>query len=152
MVSSAVHERIERYMRTLGRGTPPSHIAKNFTAIDESSCNRIKQSLLQNYFNKEPAVSSNKRSDVLKNDLLHHLYRRLLFDRLVVIPWLDHVRAIRKTNILEIGCGTGSSTVALAEQGADITAVDIDKSSLTVARERCEIYGLDAHFVEETRL
>jgi len=50
--------------------------------------------------------------------------------------------------ILEIGCGTGSSTVALAEQGAHITAIDVDSPSLTVARERCRILNLDVDFQE----
>ena len=39
-------------------------------------------------------------------------------------------------------CGTGSSTVALAEQGAEVTAIDVDETSLSVAGERCRAYGL----------
>lgn len=68
-------------------------------------------------------------------------------DRVRVVPWLDHARAIDGGHLLEIGCGTGSSTVVLAEQGANVTAVDIDTNALTVARERCKIYGLDVSFV-----
>jgi 2-polyprenyl-3-methyl-5-hydroxy-6-metoxy-1,4-benzoquinol methylase len=50
--------------------------------------------------------------------------------------------------ILEIGCGTGASTVALAEQGAQVTAVDLDGSALEVARVRCDAYGVRATFIE----
>ena len=47
---------------------------------------------------------------------------------------------------MEIGCGTGSSTVALVEQGAMVTGVDIDGGALIVAKERSNAYGLEAEF------
>jgi S-adenosylmethionine-dependent methyltransferase len=49
--------------------------------------------------------------------------------------------------VLEIGCGTGSSTVALAEQGAAVTAVDLDARVLDVARARCAEHGVEARFL-----
>jgi ubiquinone/menaquinone biosynthesis C-methylase UbiE len=48
---------------------------------------------------------------------------------------------------LEIGCGTGSSIVDLAEQGAIVTGIDIDEDALIVARDRCTAYGLKASFM-----
>ena len=36
--------------------------------------------------------------------------------------------------------------MALAEQGASVTAVDVDENSLAVARERCQAYGLEVSF------
>ncbi|MGH8323085.1 MAG: class I SAM-dependent methyltransferase, partial [Steroidobacteraceae bacterium] len=50
--------------------------------------------------------------------------------------------------ILEIGCGTGASTVALADQGAVVTAIDVDGASVKVARTRCAAYGVEAEFRE----
>ena len=47
---------------------------------------------------------------------------------------------------MEIGCGTGCSTVALAEQGAEVTAIDVDESSLVIATERCRAFGLEVTF------
>lgn len=64
------------------------------------------------------------------------------------MPWLDAVRQLSGASILEIGCGTGCSTVALAEQGAKVTAVDVDANSLTVASERSRAYGLAVHFAQ----
>ena len=64
----------------------------------------------------------------------------------MIVPWLDEVRPLQSASILEIGCGTGCSTVALAEQGAEVTAIDVDAGSLTVASERCLAYGLDVSF------
>src|SRR5947209_16094325 len=40
---------------------------------------------------------------------------RLRRDRFAVIPWLDRTRPLRSSRILEVGCGRGASTVALAE-------------------------------------
>ncbi len=37
--------------------------------------------------------------------------------------------------------------MALAEQGANVTAIDLDEGSLVVAGERCRAYGLDVSFI-----
>ena len=64
------------------------------------------------------------------------------------IPWLDAVCGLRDSKILEIGCGTGASTLALVEQGAAVTAVDVDGASLRVAKDRLRLYGCEASFLE----
>jgi 2-polyprenyl-3-methyl-5-hydroxy-6-metoxy-1,4-benzoquinol methylase len=149
MGSGALQKRSEKYVRSLLRSNPPRRLSQNFRDIDGRSCDRLKQSLINNFFTKEGAVREEYLSMAAgKSDLLEHLYRRLGYYRHVIVPWLDHFKAINKASILEIGCGTGALTVALAEQAADVTAVDLDKNSLTVAKERCEIYGLEAKFIE----
>ena len=44
--------------------------------------------------------------------------------------------------ILEVGCGAGVLSVALANSGADVTAVDVSASGLRVTRERAEFHGV----------
>ncbi|MBE9174988.1 class I SAM-dependent methyltransferase [Synechocystis salina LEGE 06155] len=51
---------------------------------------------------------------------------------------------MKNRKILEIGCGTGSSTVAFAEQGATVFGIDIHQGSINVANDRLELFGLDA--------
>lgn len=147
---SALQKRIEKYALSLSRPTPPHHLLENFREIDEPSCNRLKQVLAQNYFKEQRAFSGEDylSTEVGRSDLLNHLYRRTIFDRLVIIPWLDQAKPLEGSYVLEIGCGTGASTVALAEQGAHVTAIDVESDSLAVAQERCEIYGVNARFVE----
>jgi len=120
----------------------PAHIAQNFVSLSDSDINLLKQALAQGYFSGEPdgylATSAGRK------DLLDHLTGRLEHDRTLTIPWLDSIGSLKNARVLEIGCGTGSSTVALAEQGARVTAIDIDEISLSAARARCNLYGLSA--------
>ena len=132
-------------MRTsIFNSATPRHIRANFRAIDKAKVDLIEQSLRDNYFVRVPGEYL--ATDLGKNDLKDHLFRRLDTDRKIIIPWLDKARSLHNSSILEIGCGTGSSTVALAEQGAKVTAIDVDESSLVVAGERCRAYGLDVGF------
>ena len=48
----------------------------------------------------------------------------------------------RGKRVLEIGCGIGTDTVNFARHGAEVTAVDLSATSLEIARQRIEIYGL----------
>jgi len=55
---------------------------------------------------------------------------------------------LSNSRILEIGCGTGSSTVAFGEQGAKIVAIDVAEDAMKVAQVRCKLYGIqDVEFI-----
>lgn len=71
---------------------------------------------------------------------------RLQRDRLILIPWLNRTRRLSSSTIVEIGCGPGASTVALAEQGATVLGVDVDADRIEVARLRCAAHGVNAEF------
>lgn len=78
-----------------------------------------------------------------------HMEGRLDSSRRLVVPWLDAVKPLKGARVLEIGCGSGSATVALAEQGAQVVAVDIDHPSMRVAQIRSRSYRLETvHFVQ----
>lgn len=57
------------------------------------------------------------------------------------IPWLRHSIALESSRILEVGCGTGSSTAALAGVSRHVTGFDIDGDSVKAAIARCQAYG-----------
>lgn len=134
-----------------GQGRAPARLACNFRTPDASGIDLIVSSLLQNYFTRAMESIDRTPDEYLatnegQTDLKDHVAGRLERFRNTAIPWLDAARTLAGASILEIGCGTGSSTVALAEQGAKVTAVDIDAPSLAVARDRCAVYGINAEF------
>jgi S-adenosylmethionine-dependent methyltransferase len=126
----------------------PAGLAANFRS-PEKGFKEIDASLKRNYYWKvsERDMDAFMASPEGREDFLDHQHRRLDTFRATVIPWLADTRPLAGKRILEIGCGTGSSTVALAEQGADVLAVDIDDHSLAVAQDRCAAYGIEASFL-----
>ena len=60
---------------------------------------------------------------------------------------MKHIN-LKNLEILEIGCGTGSSSITLAEQGAKVLGIDVHLESLEVARLRSKIYNLNINFLE----
>lgn len=130
------------------------HLTKRFTNLSCAGTDAVAQSLQQNYFPRliwgEVRLSVEQWLATIEGqaDLHDHLSGRLQSFRTKVIPWLDAARPLSGARILEIGCGTGASTVALAEQGATVTAIDIDEPSLRVARERCAAHNVQCEIVQ----
>ncbi|MEO0642128.1 MAG: magnesium protoporphyrin IX methyltransferase [Pseudomonadota bacterium] len=52
----------------------------------------------------------------------------------VLLDWLPI--DLRRTKVLDAGCGTGALTIAAACRGAEVTAIDVAGSLVDVARER----------------
>lgn len=126
----------------------PAHLRANFRALTPEHQAQLEAVLRAQYFTRpiwgeQITPEQYLASEVGQRDLQDHMFGRLQAFRERVIPWLDAARPLKGATILEIGCGTGSSTVALAEQGARVIGVDIDAPSLAVARTRCELYGLE---------
>lgn len=59
------------------------------------------------------------------------------------IPGFAGFERWRGRKVLEIGCGIGTDTINFARHGAQVTAVDISKTSLDLARQRARLYGLE---------
>jgi len=123
----------------------PSHIRSNFVHLDDENTQKVEEILRQGFFTRES--SDYLDTGAGKEDLLDHLIRRIEFNRTYTIPWLDSAKPLKNARVLDIGCGTGCSTVALAEQGAQVTAIDIDEQALEDNRKRCEVYNVDANII-----
>lgn len=123
----------------------PSHLLNNQIQIDGDGLDIIEKSIRENY-HVGWRSESNYPKEMYEHDLAAHLRGRLQSDRGIIVPWINNARTLQKKRILEIGCGTGSSTVALAEQGASVTGIDIDEGALAVARDRSTVYGLEVEF------
>lgn len=97
-----------------------------------------------NYFSETP--DKYLASEEGQEDMAAHLEGRTNVNRQFVVPWLDSVCKLPGCRILEIGCGTGASTIALAEQGCDVVGIDVNEGNLLAAQERCRVYGINAKF------
>jgi SAM-dependent methyltransferase len=78
-----------------------------------------------------------------------HLGGRVLAFRERLLPQLLFFTDLHDRDLLDFGCGTGSTTVALCERapGSRITAVDIEPELLRVARLRLQHHGMEARVV-----
>jgi len=50
--------------------------------------------------------------------------------------------------VLDVGCGTGATSLALATAGAKVTGLDVSRPMLDLARSRAIQAGLDISFIE----
>ena len=108
-----------------------SEMRKNFVVLDDAQLRELREALEENYLPEK--YDPEDRDD--------HLYLRTNIDRYSIVPWINHSVPLRGRRVLEVGCGTGSSTVALAEQGAELTGLDLHAGSLSVAETRCRLHG-----------
>lgn len=58
--------------------------------------------------------------------------------RATLLDWLPY--DLRRTKVLDAGCGTGALAVAAACRGAEVTGVDVAGSLVDVARERATTF------------
>jgi len=123
----------------------PEHLAKKHRKVDDAGIAAVRKSIQSNYHVGWRARERYSRK-AYREDLDAHLLDRLESDRKLVVPWLDTLKPLSGLRILEMGCGTGSSTVALAEQGAVVVGIDVDQGAMRVAQDRCKVYGVDADF------
>ena len=56
---------------------------------------------------------------------------------------------IAPSRAIDLGCGTGSNAVFLAQHGFDVTAVDYAASAIEKARERAKAAGAAVTFIED---
>ena len=75
----------------------------------------VEKSLVENYHTGWRGADHYSQKAHDAPDLRAHVRERLESDRRLVVPWLDDAKPLHGQQILEIGCGTGSSTIALAE-------------------------------------
>ncbi|GHV46186.1 hypothetical protein AGMMS49546_33720 [Spirochaetia bacterium] len=122
-------------------------VKKCFRDINENKSQELYKCLSEIYFDHRNITHGGGRlvSDIDKKDMEDHMINRLLNFRYRTIPWLNSLISLEQSKVLEIGCGTGCTTVALAEQGCQLTSIDVNNIHLEVAKKRCELYNLSAN-------
>ena len=113
-------------------------IKNNFLKLTQQNKDLLAQKIKDLYL---PTISKNISNETLLSEVNEHVDERVLIDRVRVVPWVVKNLDLDNTQILEIGCGTGSSSITLAEQGANVLGIDIHRESLEIARLRAEFYN-----------
>jgi 2-polyprenyl-3-methyl-5-hydroxy-6-metoxy-1,4-benzoquinol methylase len=58
------------------------------------------------------------------------------------IPGFAQFERWKGKKVLEIGCGIGTDTINFARAGAAVSAIDLSRESVAIARKRAEVFGL----------
>ena len=124
-------------------------VEKKFHKINAAQKEELSRYLSEFYFCNDNDEYLNSYSG--KKNMEDHLINRLFYSRYRTIPWINSlissVSIWDNLKVLEIGCGTGCTTVALAEQGCALTSIDVNDVHIEAAKQRCRLYGLSANIL-----
>lgn len=63
------------------------------------------------------------------------------------VQWVEYSMErfgdLKHKRVLDIGCGTGISSVLLAKKGAEVSAIDISESAVMIAKRRAKINNIN---------
>ncbi len=121
-------------------------ISKNFIPA-------IEQALFETYFTGYDQEFLRTEPGIIDKE--NHVFKRYNNSLRHVVPWLNRQIDLKGKKVLEIGCGTGSSTAALAHYVQHIEGYDIHSLAVQGARKRLEIMGLNnvrLHIIDEEAL
>ena len=124
----------------------PRHLAARHIQIPPTELAAIRSAIETHYYQEGHRERQGFSPARYERTVQNKLHLRLDSDRRLVVPWLDAARPVAGRRILEVGSGTACSTVALAEQGAEVVGIDPDPYVLPIARERARAYGITAEF------
>ncbi|TKG97244.1 class I SAM-dependent methyltransferase [Puteibacter caeruleilacunae] len=96
----------------------------------------ISKQLLNIHLNPEIDLASRKESSIIKT-----------------ASWiLNTQKSKRKLKILDLGCGPGLYTEIFAQNGHDVTGIDISKTSINYAKESAIKKNLDINYINANYL
>jgi 2-polyprenyl-3-methyl-5-hydroxy-6-metoxy-1,4-benzoquinol methylase len=75
---------------------------------------------------------------------VRHVFGRMEVAQQQIMPWvLQSIPDLADKTVLEIGCGTGPSTVPLALAAKHVHAFDLDAKCVAVAKQRMELLNIN---------
>lgn len=73
----------------------------------------------------------------------NEVFRRYNQASQYAVPWVNRVAPLAGSQVVEIGCGTGSSTAAFARLAGHVHGYDIEASYVAGAKARAQVLGLE---------
>jgi S-adenosylmethionine-dependent methyltransferase len=101
---------------------------------------KVREGLMATYFRGTWAERSD--TEQAQKDIHDHVRGRYDLCRKWLLPWVEKLIDLKNTDVVEIGCGTGSTTAALAVEARSVDAYDIAGVSVEAAIRRIEAFGL----------
>jgi SAM-dependent methyltransferase len=108
---------------------------------------QIRKALLETYF--RGSWVEKEDSEAARRELLSHTHERFDICRRWLVPWIRRHIELGRANVVEIGCGTGSCTAAIAAKAAYVDAYEVAGGGVEAARRRFAIMGLNNVRVHE---
>ena len=103
---------------------------------------RVRSALIEHHFCKQTGWTDDHGPERFKVDLDRHSYMRHDAALTYIVPWVNQAFPLSGAQIVEIGCGTGSSTAAFAPFAGHVFGYDISNSSIAAANVRLDAHGL----------
>lgn len=101
---------------------------------------RLTDVLIRNYFTDTPAGYF--ETPLGRDALADHISRRYHMAMDHVVPWLATMFDLSTMTMIEIGSGTGSSTLAFGQVAQCVDCYELSSLSTAVARERLNFWGI----------
>lgn len=97
---------------------------------------------VKEYWNKRPCNIHHSPRPIFDRQYFDEVEKRKYFVEPHILRFADFEKWKGK-KVLEIGCGIGTDTINFARAGAIVTAVDLSEASLSLAKQRANVYGID---------
>lgn len=83
-----------------------------------------------------------QETEVFKRTVDEHLGSRTRYFSDYIVPWVQQMFDLSGKEVIEVGCGTGSSTAAFAPHAGVVHSYEIDESSAEIAELRFRLSDL----------
>ena len=101
----------------------------------------VRQALIEHHFSKLTGWTDETGLEYYRVDLDRHTFQRHDAAVTYIVPWVNQAIPLAGASVVEIGCGTGSSTAAFAAYADIVHGYDISPSSIDAAKVRLEAHG-----------
>jgi 2-polyprenyl-3-methyl-5-hydroxy-6-metoxy-1,4-benzoquinol methylase len=101
---------------------------------------------VKQYWDRRPCNIRHSARDVGTREYFDEVEQRKYFVE-PHIPGFAQFERWRGKEVLEIGSGIGTDSCNFVRNGADLTVVELSTESVSIAKKRLELYGLNANFV-----
>lgn len=117
-----------------------------FPVINGKDFSEVSIEEVRKFWNQRPCNIRHSQKPIGTTEYFDEVEKRKYF----VEPHIQEFAEFAKwrgKHVLELGCGIGTEAINFARNGAILTIVELSPESLSLAKKRFEVYGLQAEFI-----